>query len=92
MTDPFARPKWYPTLDELKVGTPVRDEIEDFFEAWLDGLDRGFTYDDLMDRLDGTRILLLGVEYEVALPEMLDDPVYVRLVNIAKRVRREMNA
>lgn len=82
-------PSWTPSLDDLAVGTPAREAVEEQIEAWIPNLGPGFTYDDLLDKIDGSTIV---VEHEVRtldLPGQIDDPVYVRLRNLAKRIRSE---
>ena len=81
---------WSPTLEDLESGTPAREAVEEFLEGWVVDVGRGgYTYDDILDRLDGTSLLVGGEWRTILLPGSTVDPVYRRLDAIARKVRRE---
>jgi hypothetical protein len=88
--DPQLGLVWQFTLDELKSGTPTLEGVEEWWGGEIDRLDDGRTYDDLLDRLDGSPWLgEHGAWYKVDLGDETDTPVYRRLTAIGRRVRAE---
>lgn len=78
------------TLDELKPGTPGCVAVEDWAAEWVDRLALGDTYDELLDRLDGSPWTMPdGSSATVDLPVQTTDPVYKRLKAIVRKVRQE---
>lgn len=88
MTDP--KPVYHLTVESLAADGADLPLIEDWFESEVERLDRGFTYDDLLDVLerdrywDGT-----GERGPLDFGTSTDSPVYRRLLAIARRIRRE---
>lgn len=81
------------TLESLSARGTDRAQFEEWAEGWVDRLDDGYTYDDLLDRLDrSVWIEADGSRTTVDLPGQLDDPVYVRLRGILRRIRQETRA
>jgi len=75
------------TLDDLARGGSQRAAVELALEGLVDRLDLGDTYDDVLDRLEGPWEVD-GVWRRLDLPLDTSDPVYRRLLAIAREVRR----
>jgi hypothetical protein len=81
-------PRWAITADDVKDG-PIRTLVEGWLEDWVTMIRPGWTYDDLMDRLDGTTFYGPDGPVILDLPDSTDHPTYKALVRLARRVRAE---
>lgn len=81
-------PSYSFTLDSIAAKGTDRIQLEEFLEGWV--ADAGEPIDDVLDRLDGSIWDVDGVTHRLNLPDQTTDPVYVRLVGIARKVRREL--
>ena len=76
------------TMESLGKGGTDRDAVEEAIAGDIDRLNEGDTYDDVLDRLEGPW-QVNGEWRQLGLPAQTNDPIYRRLLGIAKQVRRE---
>lgn len=84
----MSDPDYEFTMESLAKGGRDREAVEEAIAGWIDRLDLGDTYDDVLDRLEGPW-LVDGEWRRLNLPLQTSDPVYRRLLSIAKRIRKE---
>lgn len=90
MTDQPQEPYYRFTVESLAKGGRDFEAVERWFESEIDRLDKGYTYDDLLDLMEKDPWWdENGQRRPLDLGTSTDSPVYRRLLAIARRIRRE---